>query len=329
MSDNFNSDFQNQNGNSNATSGNDPANEKNNSNFGRDSKQNKKFEYLILFAFLLITAVLYVRRNKNEEESLAQENIQYQNIVCLSPSGAEILSAMGAESLIVARTDFCDYPSRLEAIPSVGGFSGQTLSAETILSYKPDLVYGSKGMHDFLESPLNEAGVKLYLSDASSINAVYEEIAVVGEMTGRSTEAAALVKNMKDSIQKITEKNKEAAKAKVYYEVWNVPYMTAGKNSFISDLIVISGGTNIFDDQLSDYPSVSEETIISRDPEIILLPNLNGVTVEQVKERSGWENISAVKNNKIYLIDSDLYSRPGPRIVDAISDLTKIFYGEN
>lgn len=332
MTDLFNPDPNKFNSNyNNSNNQNNPNNPDNSigSNFRRDAKNSKKIEYVVLVAFLVMMVLMYVRRTKNEEDAQAAANAQYQSIVCLSPAGAEILSDLGAEGLIKARTDFCDYPSRLKAIPSVGGFAGETLSVETILSYKPDFVYGAKGMHDFLEAPLKESGVTLFLSEASSIDAVYDEIITVGGYIGRTSEAETLVKNMKDSISQITTAYNSSEKPAVYYEVWNTPYMSIGRKSFISDLILTAGGLNVFDDQNSDYPSVSEESIIARDPKIILLPNMNGVTADDVKARTGWTNVSAVKSGKIYLIDADLYSRPGPRIVDAVAGLAKILHEEN
>jgi len=104
----------------------------------------------------------------------------------------------------------------------------------------------------------------------------------------------------------------------VYWEVWNAPYMTIGATSFINELITKAGGKNIFADLEQSYPSVNEESIIARNPEVIFIPSDSPVTVEDVKNRNGWQDISAVKTGSIYKINADITSRAGPRIKDAI-----------
>ena len=100
--------------------------------------------------------------------------------------------------------------------------------------------------------------------------------------------------------------------------------MSAGASSFINDIISNAGGTNIFADVEDPYPMVSEEAIIARAPEVILLPMGNGISVEDVKNRAGWDSIPAVKNERIYIIDDNLYSRPAPRVVDVVLNLSEL-----
>ena len=102
--------------------------------------------------------------------------------------------------------------------------------------------------------------------------------------------------------------------------------MSAGNKSFINDVISISGGRNIFEDVDQAYPVVSEETIIASNPDIILLPNDMYSSSDTVKARHGWQNINAVKNGKIVIINADVYTRSGPRIFDALQELYRIFY---
>ena len=244
-----------------------------------------------------------------------------QSVVALSPAAAEVLYAVGAGNQVSAVTDYTDYPAEAAAKPKVGGFDGKTLSIESILAFEPDLVYLSDGMHNFLIEPLNQLGIKYYLSKADSIAAVEQEILDIGELTGHAKEAKKVVSDMK---KKMTTKKASNAKTSLYYEVWNAPYMSAGAQSFINDVINTAGAANIFADINEAYPMVSEETIISRQSEIILIPASSGLTVEAVKARSGWESIPAVKNNKIFIIDDNIFTRPGPRIADAVQELANL-----
>ena len=97
--------------------------------------------------------------------------------------------------------------------------------------------------------------------------------------------------------------------------------MSVSSTSFINDVITCAGAKNIFADLKEAYPIVSEETIIARNPDLIILTASSALTVQSVANRPAWANLKAVKNNKVFLIDDNLYSRPGPRIVDAVLDL--------
>ena len=177
-------------------------------------------------------------------------------------------------------------------------------------------------MHNFLIEPLDSYGIKWYLSNPTSITAIEKEVMDLGELTGHQDEAAQVVAQMAEKLGNAKTDSEESVS--VYYEVWNAPFMTAGSTSFINDVIVSAGGSNIFADLEEAYPMISEETIIARAPQVILLPMNNGVSVEDVKARAGWENIPAVVNDRIYLINDNLYSRPAPRIADVVSDLAEL-----
>lgn len=246
-------------------------------------------------------------------------------IVCLSPSGAEILYAVGAGDKIVARTDFCDYPQEILGLPSVGGFDGNSISIERILSYKPDFVYGAKGMHDFIIEPLSALGIKTYLAESTSIETVLEEIEFMAELTGNKKKGVDCVEKIRGELPDITDSK---AKFGVYYEVWYAPYMTAGKKSFINSIIEMAGGKNIFGQIEDPYSMVSEESIILENPQVILIPSQNGISLKSVCQRNGWKNIDAVKNGRVYFVDGDLISRPGPRIVKSINEIREL-YGKN
>lgn len=251
-----------------------------------------------------------------------------KRIVVLSPSAAEILCEIGAYSQIAARTDFCDWPEQMQQKPSVGGFSEKSLSIEKIISYSPDMVYGSEGMHDFAKPQLESAGIKVYLSKAESVSSIIQEIIYMGELTGhtkKANELAQSIQNAFTAAQNKTQAQQSLSKQKnVYYEVWNSPYMSAGKSSYITEIIQAAGGTNIFSSLQSQYPLVSEEAIIAANPDVIILPDSNGISPSQVEQRPGWNTISAVKNKKIYTINADIISRPGPRITLALKQVEQI-----
>lgn len=255
-----------------------------------------------------------------------QENLIPQRIISLSPSATEILFAIGAQNQIAARSDFCDFPENVKNIPSVGGFDGKTLSIEKILSFSPDFVYLTNGMHNYLIPFLQKHNIAYYISVADSVQTVLQEITEIGKITNHQLQAQKLCNQIKQDLQKIAEQNKSKPKVTVYWEVWTPPFMSAGKNSFINEIITYAGGINIFSDIEQPYPVVSEEAILMRNPQIIIIPNSTVGGTTAVTSRKNWQNISAVKNNKIYSVDTNIISRPGPRISQAIELISNCIY---
>ena len=124
------------------------------------------------------------------------------------------------------------------------------------------------------------------------------------------------------------EKTKNLKKVSVYWEIWDSPLMSCGSLSNVNELIEIAGGKNIFSEINEAYPIVSEESLIYKNPEIIIFSKDFVGGVQKIKNRSGWKNISAVKNDKIFAVDSNTLTRPGSRIVENIETLLKIFHPE-
>ena len=274
--------------------------------------------------FLLSFAVISVSCQKknaglhSDLQSLSEQKQKYpQRIVSLSPAATEILCEVGAIDQICARSDFSDYPPEVVKIPVAGGFDGKNISIETVLSYEPDFIYLTAGMHDYLIPFLKAQKIKFFISSDSSINGILSEIRQVGKITGHEKQAEEIASGMEKEIKRI-KNSSNSVKKSVYWEIWTPPYMSVGKNSFISELIEIAGGKNIFSDVKEAYPIVSEEQIIAREPEVIIIPDNLTEGPEQIKNRNGWSSVPAVKNNQVYALDSDLISRPSPRIIQAL-----------
>ena len=265
---------------------------------------------------------------KGKLKAAEKDNPVYTRIVSLSPAGTEILCAVGAIDQIVARTDFCDFPEAVKEKPSVGGFSGETLSVETILCYKPDFVYGTAGIHDSVTQLLEQAGVPVYLSKVNSVDDVLNEICVIGSLTGHSEEGLECYKKIKAVFAEVNSLVKNEEKHTVYYEVWNSPYMSIGSKSYISGLVEAAGGINVFSDVNEEYPLVSEEAVVTRAPEIIIIPDMNGESKKSIESRHGWTVIPAVKKGNIYFAESNVFSRPGPRMTEALVSIAQMIHPE-
>lgn len=275
----------------------------------------------IFFSFAFTNCTKKDAQNPNVK---AKQSIP-QRIVSLSPASTEILFAVGAENQIVAVSDFSDYPPQAQNLPKVGGFDGKTLSLEKILSFNPDFVYLTNVMHNHLIPHFESLNIDYYLSDANSFEQVKNEILQIAKITGHTSNGENLVKEIDSAINKINSQNQLLQKPTVYWEIWNSPYMSVGNSSFINDLIKTAGGINIFQEIAQAYPTVSEETIVAKNPQIIIIPQNSGITVDSVKNRKGWSQIDAVKNDKIFIVDDNLLTRSGARIGESAEYLANLF----
>jgi len=253
-------------------------------------------------------------------------------IVSLAPSNTEILFALGLGPNVVGVTDFCDYPSEAKQKPKMGGIKA---SVEKIVAAGPDLVLAiaeTQGAPE-VALKLQELNVKVVVLGPKDIGGILASIQLVGKATGKVDEANKLVAEIKAKIDGVVGKVKGAAtKPRVMYELDATdpakPYVP-GPGSFIDALISMAGGSNIAADAKLQWAQLSLEEVVKKDPEIIILGDANyGTTPEQVKQRPGWSNLTAVKKGAVKPIDDNLISRPGPRIGDGLEALAKIIHPE-
>ncbi|WP_309492925.1 cobalamin-binding protein [Candidatus Hecatella orcuttiae] len=257
-----------------------------------------------------------------------------ERIVSLAPSTTEILFALGLGDKVVGVDTYSDYPPEAADIePKVGGFAN--INIEVVVGLEPDLVLATGGVQEKFVERLEELGITVIALSPQDMEDILNDIILVGEATGREEAAEKLVEELRQRIAAITEKTEaipREERPKVYYEVWHDPLMSAGPGSFAHSLIELAGGVNIFEDAATKYPEVSLETVLSRNPDVIIItpPDapMPGVSPEELKARPGWSEIEAVKNDRIYQIHPDLLSRPGPRIVNGLEALAKAIHPE-
>lgn len=293
----------------------------------------KKLKFLQALLFILAFFSCSLKKEKIQNPQKIKNYAEFnkiipERIVSLSPAATELLAEAGAISQIAARTDFCDYPQEVLQIESVGGFDGKSISQEKLLSFSPDLVCLTSGMHDYLTEFLENQKINFYILSQNSVSMILNDILTLGEITGNSETAQKNVQKITGRLNKIKSKTENLPKVSVYWEIWDSPLMSIGKNSFITELISLSGGKNIFDSINSDYPLVSEEEILFKNPDVIIFSseNINGKT--KIQNREGWKNLSAVKEQKIFPLDTNFITRPGSRIAESIEMLLKIFHPE-
>lgn len=253
-------------------------------------------------------------------------------VVALTASDCEILYALGAGDTLVGRGEYCDYPEDVQAVPSVQ--SGYETNVEQIIALEPQVVLmATMAQTTEQVEALEAAGVHVVVSDAQDIAGVYTAIELIGAVTGKNDEAAALIAGMKDSFAAIAAKAEGDGSKTVYFEVSPLEYglWTAGKGTFMDELAQMIGLKNAFED-VEGWAAISEEQVLERDPDYIVTISMyygEGPTpVEEIMGREGWQELKAVKNEAVFNADSNEVSRPGPRLVDAAQALYDFVYGE-
>src|SRR5699024_8585061 len=255
-----------------------------------------------------------------------------ERIVSTSTSDTEILFALGLDEKIVGVSDYDNFPEEALEKPKVGGVVDPNV--EAILTQEPDLVVTGNSMSDDAVERIRGLDLTLYQTDPKNMEETLDVIIETGIITNRLEEAEALVAEMQEVIDQVKETVAdipEEEKKKVYIE-YN-PGWTVGDGEFMNELIELAGGINVAADE-SGWIQVNEEKIIQDNPDVIiyaanLVDEDSGKQLgELIKERSGWDKITAIQEDQMVPIDENLMSRNGPRIVDALLEMAEGIYPE-
>lgn len=246
-------------------------------------------------------------------------------IVSLAPSNTEILFALGVGSQIVGVTAFCDYPEKAKKLPQVGGWT--TANIHKVLELKPDLVITSTFLQKDAPERFKDLPFKLLHVDPQDLASVYDSFVQIGEAVGRKRQAKALLTDMKKSILNIP-KIPNNSKPRIYIEEWHKPPMVSG--NWVPELVEIAGGKYFPIKPGEPSREVTLEEIQAFNPEIIIL-SLCGFgkrpSQEIITKREDWENLAAVRNNQVYVVDDSLFNRPSLRLTEGIDLLKEIIKG--
>ncbi|MBI3522695.1 MAG: ABC transporter substrate-binding protein [Chloroflexi bacterium] len=251
-----------------------------------------------------------------------------QRIVSVAPSATEIIFAIGAQDRLVAVDDFSDFPSAAAALPKVGG---TRTSPERIIAQRPDVIVAVTQGN--LAPALEAQGQTVIVLDPPDIEAVYADIALLGRVFDRVGGARDVVAAMRTRVDAVAAKTKAVTeRPRVLHEVDATDptrIFVAGSNNFIDAMITVAGGTNAGAPSERKFPQLSSEQIVRSDPQIIVLGDARyGMTVEMVRARPGWQGIAAVRTSRVEIIDPDIVSRPGPRLVEGIEAYAKLIHPE-
>jgi ABC-type Fe3+-hydroxamate transport system substrate-binding protein len=199
---------------------------------------------------------------------------------------------------------------------------------EQIALLKSDLVILSAEMHQRIIELLDRLQIKSFAVEPRNFEEVYETVGVIGRLTGNVPGADRVVAGMKAKLARAAERSRGRKPPSVFWELSSEPLMSAGKNTFISEAVRLAGGRNVFDDMNGQWPTVSTEQLILRQPEWILAGDMlgKGVDPSAYGRRPGWARIPAVRNGNIAVVDPDTLYRYGPRLADAVLAISEIIF---
>lgn len=250
-------------------------------------------------------------------------------LVSLAPSITETLYALGLGDRLVGDTDYCEYPAEAKLKPHVGPILNPSL--EKIVALKPDLVLGSPEANRIETADrLAALGIPLYGVTAHSVEETLHSIEDLGRLLQREAAARSLLEGLRRRIAAVEEGVAGCGQPKVLFVVWYRPLTTVGARTFVTDVIHRAGGVSIGEDLLGEWPRLSLEEALRRDPDVILLPRAESFSpeLEEFRHLPGWRDLRAVKNRRMYFI-SDTIIRPSPRLVDALEEVARVLHPPN
>jgi iron complex transport system substrate-binding protein len=256
-----------------------------------------------------------------------------EKIISLAPSNTEILYALGLEDKLVGVTEYCNYPEAAKQKPTIGGFS--TVDIEKVIEIEPDLILAANIHKDEVIPALERLGLTVLTLDPKTVGDVLAAIELAGKFTGRVEESTHLIMEMESRIKAVTDKTSslpEIQRPKIFYILWHDPLMTVTSKTRIHELIMKAGGINIASDLADDYPTISLEAVLIANPQVIIAGSGHGsgqdVPFQFALTEPLLAQVEARLKDRIYEIDSDITSRPGPRIVDGLEKLAEFIHPE-
>ena len=246
-----------------------------------------------------------------------------QRIVSLTPAETEILYAIGAGDRVVGKVeDIANYPPEAADVPVMGRFDG--VDVEQIVAANADLVLagGSGGTPPDAIEQLRSLGIPVLVVYAESVDEALGDIELTAAAVGQPAEGEALVADMRQQFDEVAAATADVDKPRVFIETGNQPAIYGiADNSVYAEMVELAGGEAVTTGSATNW-EMPVERLVTEDPEIILLADSNyGVTAEEVHGRSGWDGITAVKEDAIHPIDDIVTTRPGPRLTDGLLEL--------
>jgi len=253
--------------------------------------------------------------------------LHVDRIVSLAPNLTEIVYAVGAGDRLVGRTRYCDYPAEAKTVPEVG--DTMTPSIERIIALKPQIVLISTASQlEAFTRQLNEQRIAVYVTNPQSLEDVFLSIQNLGDLFDNRDQAAKLVADLRQRAETVEAATKQVKPVKVFYQVSGEPLYTIGREAYLTDLVRRAGGVSVTADVPGAFPRFSDEAALAARPEAVILPSGGSMGTANLTAVAALKNSPAVLNNRVYRINDDHLSRPGPRLVDGLEEMARALHPE-
>ncbi|WP_271043165.1 cobalamin-binding protein [Pseudomonas sp. VB3] len=241
-----------------------------------------------------------------------------ERVVSLAPSVSEIVVELGASDLLVGVLDGGERPDALRSLPSVGRY-GQ-LDLERLLSLQPDLLLlwpGSVGPAQ--REQLKRLNIPVYVAEPHSLEQLSSQVEAIARQLGRADEGRQLAARLRQRLAELRQRYQRSQPLRVFYQVWNQPLYTVGGGQIISDALSVCGARNVFDDLKLPAPQVSIESVLQRDPEVILAADQ-----AQLDDWKAWPQVAAVAQGRLLIVPDKGLERPSGQMVEAVGRLCQV-----
>jgi iron complex transport system substrate-binding protein len=252
-------------------------------------------------------------------------------IISLCPSNTEICTYLGIEDKLIAIDDYSDYPLHIQHLPKVG--PDLSIRVDEVEALEPDLVLASlsvPGMEKNVEQ-LVARGIPHIVLNPQSLQDIADDLLIVGKATGNEELAIKKVKEYLQTIESFDAISKQIDhKPTLYWEWWPKPIFTPGNINWLTEISELAGGKNVFADVELASVQTTPEDVFNRNPDYICLAwvgvPLKRIQPNKVKERPGWNEMKAIQDNKIFVMEEPLYCRPSPRLLEGLKKLAGILH---
>ena len=248
-------------------------------------------------------------------------------VVALAPNLTEIVFAVGGGSSLVGNTTYCDFPEEAKRVTKVG----DTLhpSIERIIALKPEVVLVSTASQlEVFTEQLKNHNISVFVTDPHDLEGVFRSITQVGEILGRAAEASVVVEKLRQRTNAVETAVKQLPRVRIFYQLSAEPLYTAGRDSFVTDLIKRAGGDSVTGDVPGAWPKYSAESALAAKPDAIVLPTGGSMGAGNATVAEALRQSPAVLQGRVYKINDDHLVRPGPRAVDGLEAMAKALHPE-
>jgi iron complex transport system substrate-binding protein len=249
-------------------------------------------------------------------------------IISLAPSITETVFAVGAGDRLVGDTTYCDYPDAANRVSKVGDTLNPNV--EQVLSLKPDLVLVSTASQlEVFTKLLSDHNIPVYISNPNSLDSVISSILRIGDLLDSRQQAQQLAADLRKRIDNVESRVEGSGRPRVFYQLSAEPLYTAGRDAFITDMIHRAGGESVTATVPGAWPRFSDESALALDPDVIIIPSGDSMNrANNTQVAAPLRKSKAFAQKRIYAINGDFLSRPGPRVVDGFEALARSLHPE-